>query len=45
MTEEQKKACYQSYLEDLIYEYGTSKGAETYKEFCEEWDGCWDSFF
>ena len=36
MTEEMKKACYESYLGDFYYEWGTYKGAMTYEEFCED---------
>ena len=36
MTEEMKKDCYESYLGDFLYEWGTTKGAMTYEEFCEE---------
>ena len=36
MTEEMKKACYESYLGELCYEWGTCKGAMTYEEFCDE---------
>ena len=36
MTEEMKKACYESYLGDFYYEWETYKGAMTYEEFCED---------
>ena len=36
MTEEMKKECYQSYLGDILYEWGTTKGAMSYEEYCEE---------
>lgn len=38
MTEEMKKSCYESYLGDFYYEWGTYKGAMTYEEFCEDCD-------
>lgn len=45
MTEEMKKACYESYLEDFYYEWGTYKGAITYEEFCEDCEKFgWDFF-
>lgn len=38
ITEEMKKACYESYLGDLEYEWGTTKWAVTFEEFCEEYE-------
>ena len=44
MSEEQKRACYDSYLGDLMYEWGTTAKAMSFEEFCEECDkfGCWE---
>lgn len=36
MTEEMKKACYESYLGEFYCEWGTYKGAMTYEEFCTD---------
>ena len=39
ITEEmKKKACYESYLADVYYEWGTTDGAMTYEEFCSEYE-------
>lgn len=38
ITEEMKKECYESYLEDILYEWGTTKGAMTFEEYCKERD-------
>lgn len=38
LTERQKKEIYESYLEDILYEWGTIKGAQSFEEFCKEWD-------
>lgn len=42
MTIKDKKEWYQSYLEDILYEWGTCKGAMTFEEFdarCSECGG------
>lgn len=36
MTEEMKKACYESYLGEFSYEWGDSKKPMTYEEFCKD---------
>lgn len=33
LDQEQKQACYQSYLGDILYEWGTTKGAMSFEEF------------
>ena len=38
MFEDIKKECYKSYLEDVEYEWGTTKGAMTFEEFCQEYE-------
>lgn len=38
MTKEQKEEIYKSYLGDIEYEFGTTKGAMTFEEFCEDCD-------
>ena len=38
MTEETKKECYESYLGEFLYEWGTYQGSMSYEEFCQECD-------
>ena len=40
MTEEMKKECYKSYLAEVESEWGTTKGAITFEEFCKEMEEC-----
>jgi len=36
MTEEMKRNCYKSYLGEMEQEWGTTEGAMTFEEFCED---------
>lgn len=36
MTEEMKKACYESYIGEFRYEWGDYKQPMTFEEFCED---------
>lgn len=36
MTREEKMACYESYIADVEYEWGTTDKAMTFEEFCED---------
>ena len=36
LSEEQKKSCYRSYVESIIYELGDSAKYMTYEEWCNK---------
>lgn len=36
LSEEQKRSCYESYIQDCIYENGDSATYWTYEEWCAE---------
>lgn len=36
LTDEQKKECYKSYVDDMVYEWGDRAKYMSYKEWCEE---------
>lgn len=36
LDKEQQLACYESYLGDMLYEFGTTKKAMTFEEFSKE---------
>lgn len=38
MTEKQKRDIYKSYLDEIEYEFGSTKEAMSYEEFCEDCD-------
>lgn len=39
MTEEQKKNCYESYVEELKYEWGDNAKSISFEAFDKEWTG------
>ena len=44
-SEKEKLELYDSYLDEVKYEFGTVENALSYKAFCEEWEGDWDCYF